>query len=214
MARNDPKPIPALTPEQIARFWSHVEIRGPNECWPWIGWIKRGRSGGYGLWTPTEDAGNFRTHRVAYYLAHGIDPGDDLICHRCDNRPCCNEQHLFAGTHRDNYEDGVHKGRVHLADPEVQALRVAASGDAHYSHRTPERLVRGEAHGNSNLTEAIVREIWRLRYQEGLQQKRIAANLGISCANVCLVVNAKAWRHITAALALAPRSLRSDPSRH
>ena len=29
------KPIPALTPEQVERFWSKVDRRGNDDCWEW-----------------------------------------------------------------------------------------------------------------------------------------------------------------------------------
>jgi hypothetical protein len=34
-----------------------------------------------------------------------------VICHMCDNRKCVNQNHLFEGTHLDNANDKVAKGR-------------------------------------------------------------------------------------------------------
>ncbi len=34
-----------------------------------------------------------------------------LVCHKCDNPPCCNGNHYFKGTHKDNQQDAARKGR-------------------------------------------------------------------------------------------------------
>ena len=60
-------------------------------------------------------------HRVAWELANGPIPDGLLVCHHCDNPPCCQTEptegypdgHLFLGTHADNAADKVAKGRHH-----------------------------------------------------------------------------------------------------
>lgn len=90
-----------------ARFWSKVDRRGPDECWPWRG---RVNPDGYGLF----DLGKTATtaHRVAWELSNGEPiPKDLLGCHTCDNPPCVNPAHLFIGTIADNNRDRTTKGR-------------------------------------------------------------------------------------------------------
>lgn len=58
-------------------------------------------------------------HRVAYERANGPIPQGLEICHTCDNPLCCNPDHLFLGTHRDNMQDAIRKGRV---DPRANGI--------------------------------------------------------------------------------------------
>jgi len=53
------------------------------------------------------------THILAWIDAHGMLPPPETPCvlHRCDNPPCENSDHLFAGTVADNNRDMVLKGR-------------------------------------------------------------------------------------------------------
>jgi len=91
----------------IERFWSHVDVRGPDECWPW----KACRHGqGYGIFKMTTGVWK-KAHRVAYFLTHGTWP--DAVLHSCDNPPCCNPRHLSAGTQLLNVADRHAKGRDH-----------------------------------------------------------------------------------------------------
>jgi hypothetical protein len=52
-------------------------------------------------------------HRVAYELAHGTSDADGrCVLHYCDNPPCVNPDHLYAGTKADNVRDMLDRGRA------------------------------------------------------------------------------------------------------
>ena len=85
----------------------HLRIDPTTGCWIWTAATRRH---GYGVvkW----QGRMVPVHRLAASLWLGI-PLDDprLICHKCDNPPCWNPEHLFAGTLSDNAKDSVAKGR-------------------------------------------------------------------------------------------------------
>jgi hypothetical protein len=88
-------------------FWDRVGVGGADECWPWLA----GRlANGYGQFRGRSQ--NEKSHRVALAM-HTREPVPDeaVVCHTCDNPPCCNPAHLFLGTHADNARDSREKGR-------------------------------------------------------------------------------------------------------
>jgi len=88
------------------RFISKISIKENNECWEWQA-IKS--KDNYGVF---ETKGkHIAAHRYAWELANGPIPAGMLACHKCDNRLCCNPNHIFIGTHKDNMQDMVLKGR-------------------------------------------------------------------------------------------------------
>ena len=101
--RLGPKPIPLR--ERLYR--SIDRSGGPDTCWPWM--LSRDR-GGYGRIAIGRRM--TRAHVVMYRLTFGDPPPDKpRVLHTCDNPPCCNPRHLWAGTITDNNRDTVLKGR-------------------------------------------------------------------------------------------------------
>ena len=97
-------PIPKLTQADIDRFWSKVKVGESDECWEWIA----GTRVGYGEFFL--NGTGFYSHRIAFLISNiGFDQSLHVL-HKCDNRPCCNPNHLFQGTPRDNARDRSIKG--------------------------------------------------------------------------------------------------------
>lgn len=165
-----------VSPTLQERYWSKVDRRGPNECWPWTGCTSTGSKGraGYGLINTGKSAtGRPVTEiasRVAWRLAHGEAAGDLHVRHRCDNPLCQNPEHLELGTHTDNMRDMHERGRA------VQ--------------------VRGEQIIQSKLTEKEVREIVEMR-NNGSTLCAIAAQYGVAYTTVQSILLGKSWTHIT-----------------
>jgi len=166
------------------RFWSRVNRRGPDECWPFLGKVNAG--GGHGMFHECvrQPNGTYRqllAHRVAYQLHHGADPGERCVCHRCDNPPCCNPAHLFLGTNKDNVHDARAKGRMCV----------------------------GEANGHATLTAAQVAEIRAAlasaprssggaRLAWGVLDE-LAKRYGVSRHAISDIHNGRSWSPMTAA---------------
>jgi hypothetical protein len=161
-------------------FWPIVERLGPDDCWEWKG--SRHRQG-YGIFP---FGGKYKlAHILAYEFFYGPAPKDKpCICHRCDNPPCCNPSHLFAGSVLDNARDMIEKGR-----------QGHASGPLHGSKTHPEAVRRGEHINTAKLTESDVLSI-RARYRDGESARKLCAEFGISKTSIFQILRRKTWKHI------------------
>jgi hypothetical protein len=81
-------------------------IVNDNGCWEWQG---QKNNTGYGRFRVI---GHNLAHRVSFSIFVGPLLGSTmLVCHKCDNPPCVNPEHLFIGTQKKNMEDCSLKGR-------------------------------------------------------------------------------------------------------
>ncbi len=122
-------------PRPLAERLAARLVAVDSGCIEWTGYR---RPLGYGeIGVGRRDEGTVATHRAAWELAHGPIPAGMFVCHRCDNPPCCNVDHLFLGTCADNVADMVAKGRgargdrlphTKLSDDDVARLRRIAAG--------------------------------------------------------------------------------------
>lgn len=95
-------------PPLNVRFWSKVDVRGDEECWPWVASVRRAEEGYGAFWL---DRRHQPSNRVAWILTYGHIPHGEVVCHKCDNPRCCNPSHLFLGTPLQNNDDKVAKNR-------------------------------------------------------------------------------------------------------
>jgi hypothetical protein len=102
--------LPSKT-EGLKRLKARIK-RLPNGCWEWQGaTTKRG----YGHLSFASK--HVLAHRLMFTLTKG-EIGEGLhVCHTCDNPPCINPKHLWAGTHSENMKDAYSKGRLDVKTP-------------------------------------------------------------------------------------------------
>lgn len=104
--------MPRSRERAVERFWERVDVRGPDDCWPWL---KKLDGSGYGV--IQIDGRKVKAHRFGFELAGGVlVPGLELdhLCHDavcrggiCIHRRCCNPSHVRQGTHRENTTRGL-----------------------------------------------------------------------------------------------------------
>lgn len=117
------------------RFYAMLSRPSPTDCWEWQGAKDPKGYGRFNVGGATRLA-----HRISWSLKHGEISDKALLCHKCDNRACCNPDHLYPGDHADNVRDMVSRRR--------------------FEH--------GERHHSSKLTTEEVRQIRSINgvYQE------------------------------------------------
>ncbi len=153
------------------RLWRQVYVRGPDECWPWIGkaHTSTGGSGGYGLiGREPPDRRLIRTHRAAFELTYGPIPKGLYVLHSCDFPPCCNPEHLSLGDHHDNFDDVTARNRAR----------------------------KGENHYRAKLTDFDVRYIRTMHAAGVATQSELASEHGLDHSTVSQIINRKRWKHI------------------
>lgn len=119
-------------------------------------------------------------HRWAWEVANGPIPVGLCVLHRCDNRGCVNPGHLFLGTHRDNTQDALNKGRLDLTPPSQRR------------NWKPGRPT-GETNGSAKLTREAVAEIRSAYRAGGVLQRELAARYGVSQVAVSKAIRSETW---------------------
>lgn len=159
------------------RFWSKVEVKGPDDCWLWKGGLyDRSGYGGF----KTHSYVKQRAHRVAYEMHRGAIPPAKFVCHSCDNRLCVNPRHLWLDTAADNNADRIAKGRTRFGNH------------------------AGEANASAKLLASQVGSIKRL-IEAGYTNVEIGAWYCVNHGTISLIRLGKLWPKIEPAVLIAFR---------
>ena len=147
----------------LSELMSHVDMK-PKGCHIW----KRHVEGsGYGQ--VYFQGKHTQAHRFLWQLLHGPLTANSLVCHTCDNRRCLNPNHLFIGTHQDNSDDKMNKGRS-VSSP-------------------------GQRNGNVKLTPWQVGFIRHIGHS--ISYAKMAPLFGVTPEMISLIVNNKNWKEGT-----------------
>lgn len=144
-----------------------------DDCWEWdLGMC----SGGYGyLFIPKV---SYMAHRISYMAFNeGVEVGKLHVCHKCDNPPCVNPDHLFLGTASDNMNDMFSKSRG-----------VRKRGEEHYLTAL-----------NDDDVRAIVKEaiLGKLTGEALKVSRELSNKYGVSVKTINCMSRGKTWEHIT-----------------
>lgn len=159
-----------VSPYITKEDFMHLVDRKESGCWEWNK-SRNNRRGGYGQKTVNYKV--YSSHRLSYLVFNGDIPDGMLVCHKCDNPPCCNPDHLFLGTHKDNAVDAWEKGRMPL----------------------PSYIPRGNDVWCSKLTESDVLSISE-KLSNGVHSSEIQKEYGISRQTVYKIGKKLTWKHL------------------
>lgn len=143
------------------RLWSHVDKSG--ECWNWLGPTYNKGAG-----RVFHDGKVYAAYRLAWELTNGPIPDGMFVCHKCDNRACCNPSHLFLGTPADNAADMVRKGRNS----------------------------RGISHPRAKLSEADILSIREDHSSGKLGTTALARKYGVCRTHIQCILRGELWSHL------------------
>lgn len=137
-------------------------IKIVNGCWEYQVCGKRDKYGLIEINGKTK-----RAHRISYELFVNEIPNGMCVCHKCDNPPCINPEHLFIGTNHDNRMDSVNK----------------------------KRHSRGISRPLAKFNEEEIREIREL-YFKGHSIEVLALKYKVNYSTMYRIVKRHTWSHI------------------
>ena len=151
------------TPEM--RFWG--KVKKTASCWLWQG---AANTTGYGMvsWAGRK---NIVAHRLAWKLLRGEIPAGMNALHKCDTPRCCNPDHIFFGTQKDNAADCMAK----------------------------DRHARGERNKKNKLTDEQVLQIRRDYRRPTFKVSNIqelVKRYGVRRGTISAIIRGQTWRHL------------------
>ncbi len=102
-------------------------------------------------------------YRHLFIEKHGEIDSGNVIRHKCDNTMCINVDHLEIGTHQDNMDDMVERGRSLKGEKNVQAILSEEDVLSIRKDKTSTNKSLGKIYGVSHSTISAIRlrKIWK-----------------------------------------------------
>jgi hypothetical protein len=109
-----------------------------------------------------------QAHVLAFLLAGGVLTDEkNCVLHSCDNPPCCNPNHLRAGSRAENNQEAYDRN-------------MKKKGSAHYIAKLKEEDI------------PIIRSLRR----DGMSFYQISKRFGVSMATIKDISDGKSWKHV------------------
>ena len=137
----------------VEDFYNRIKILD-NGCHEFQSWQDRD---GYRFFCI--DGKDRKAHRYAATL-QGWDIEDKVVCHKCDNPPCVNPDHLFVGTQADNIADRDAKGRTAFQNTNSSKLTEQQVIDIREAFKTPYYGLNKELQEKYDVPYST---IWRIK---------------------------------------------------
>lgn len=176
-------------PNTFNVIWKYVSNYGDHsKCWEWQRHLNAHNYG-----TIKIKGKQWLAHRAAYLIVHGSITDGMFICHHCDNPKCCNPDHLFEGTAKDNSQDASKKGRLssgdkHYSKTHPEEFKMAKARGARNGQCThPELCPKGERHGRARIKDDDIPKIFAM-YSTGLTQIKIAEIFKVSNQQISNII--------------------------
>jgi hypothetical protein len=114
------RPVRLFSREHLRqRLQKKINVDLVSGCWNWTGYIMKN-----GYATIGVHHAKILIHRLSWVLFVGSIPLGLCVLHHCDNRKCCNWEHLFTGTNQENQDDCRQKGRHRWLRGELHPKRI------------------------------------------------------------------------------------------
>lgn len=157
-----------IHPKTIEQRWNDkVRKNSATGCWVWTG---QRNNRGYGM---IYVKGSLKlAHRVGWELKNGPIPKGKLGLHTCDNPGCVNPDHIYVGTHKENTQDMIRRGRSNYRGP------------------------IGERASRSKLKSKQVQKIRRLWKNGNHSFASLATKFPVSYQSIACIIRRKTWRHL------------------
>ncbi len=145
-------------------------------------WIYQGRKDTYGygqVWWRDKE---WRAHRMFYMYHKGEIPAGLFACHKCDNPPCVNPDHIFLGTNNDNVQDCVRKGRqrssrgVKHHSAKLTPHQVVEARMRHFCGETTASLASAYGIVESAMYKILRRITWKTAEQDMFSDSAAASD--------------------------------------